>query len=389
MKPSAQGGAANPDIRARWRQSLDGACDTPFWLDSPAAPAPEPPLTGFCECDLAVVGGGFSGLWTALLAKERDPSAEVILLEAGRMGWQASGRNGGFCMSTLTHGVDNGRAKFPGEIERLEVLGQENLEAIEETVRGRDIDCGWERSGALLVATEPWQVEGLREEREDMLRVGRPHEWFEREAIQAEVASPSYEAGLWFTESCAMVDPARLAWGLARVCRELGVRIHEGTPVVALTRDGAGVRLTTPAGSVRAARAALGTSAFPPLFKRLRLLVVPVYDYALMTEPLSAEQRASIGWRRRQGISDSGNQFHYFRLTDDDRILWGGYDAIYHYGNRVRPEYGRREATFARLAEHFFAMFPQLEGVRFTHAWGGAIDSSTRFCPFFGRALDD
>jgi glycine/D-amino acid oxidase-like deaminating enzyme len=369
--------------------ALDDVELTPFWLDSPEAPDPAPPLTGFHDCDLAVVGGGFSGLWTALLAKERDPRRDVVLLEAGRVGWQASGRNGGFCMASLGTGTVDAVAQSPNEADRLEKLGQENLEEIGATVKARSIDCGWESTGELFVATERWHVPQLTEERDAMVRAGRRHEWFDREAIRDEVASPLYEAGLWSKDSCAMVDPARLAWGLVRACREEGVRVYEGTPVTALARNGGGVRLSTPAGSVRAARVALGTgtSAFPSLLRRLRPLAVPFWDYALMTEPLNEEQRGSLGWRRRQGMSDGGNRYHYFRLTHDDRILWGGYDFIYRYGSGVRPEFSRREATFAKLAEHLVTMFPQLEGVRFTHAWGGVIDSTTRFRPVFGRAM--
>ncbi len=151
--------------------------------------------------------------------------------------------------------------------------------------------------------------------------------------------------------------------------------------------EGRTLRLTTPNGAtVTARRVALGTGAFPPLVKRLRNFVVPVYDYALMTEPLTAAQRDAIGWRHRQGIGDSANQFHYYRLTADDRILWGGYDAVYHYGNGMKPALEDRPATFETLARHFFETFPQLEGIRFTNAWGGVIDTCSRFCAFFGTA---
>jgi glycine/D-amino acid oxidase-like deaminating enzyme len=130
----------------------------------------------------------------------------------------------------------------------------------------------------------------------------------------------------------------------------------------------------------------LATSAYPPLLERLRHFLVPVYDYVLVTEPLSAEQKASIGWARRQGIGDGGNQFHYYRLTADDRILWGGYDAVYRRGGPVGPQYDDHEPTFAALSQHFFTTFPQLEGVCFTHRWGGAIDTCSRFSVFFGTA---
>jgi glycine/D-amino acid oxidase-like deaminating enzyme len=119
----------------------------------------------------------------------------------------------------------------------------------------------------------------------------------------------------------------------------------------------------------------------------LRWHTVPVYDYALMTEPLSAEQLASLGWDGREGVGDLANQFHYYRLSADNRILWGGYDAIYHYGRRIGPSLEQRPETFDRLATHFFQTFPQLDGLRFTHQWGGAIDTCTRFCAFYGTSM--
>jgi glycine/D-amino acid oxidase-like deaminating enzyme len=137
---------------------------------------------------------------------------------------------------------------------------------------------------------------------------------------------------------------------------------------------------------VHARHVALGTNAFPSPVRRLRLYTVPVYDYALMTEPLTPDQLASVGWSGRQGLDDVTNQFHYYRLTSDHRILWGGYDAIYHFGRQVRPSYDQRPATFELLARQFFETFPQLEGLRFSHRWGGAIDTCTRFCAFFGTA---
>jgi glycine/D-amino acid oxidase-like deaminating enzyme len=131
---------------------------------------------------------------------------------------------------------------------------------------------------------------------------------------------------------------------------------------------------------------ALATNVFPALLRRARRLTVPVYDYVLMTEPLTPAQLASVGWAHRQGLGDLANQFHYSRLTADDRILWGGYDAVYHPGRRVRAAYEERPETFHRLASHFLAAFPQLEGVRFSHRWAGAIDTSTQFVAFHGLA---
>ena len=205
--------------------------------------------------------------------------------------------------------------------------------------------------------------------------------------MQREVNSPTYLAGLERRDRAAMVDPARLVWGLKAAAMSLGVRIYEDTRATSLDRDGVGVLVTTPLGNIRAARVALGTNAFPPLLRRIKQYIVPVYDYCMVTEPLSQSQLDSIGWSRRQGLSDYTNQFHYYRLTADNRILWGGYDVIYYFGGKVNPTLEQRPETHAKLSEHFFTTFPQLEGLRFTHIWGGAIDTCTRFCVFWGKAM--
>lgn len=354
-------------------RSLENTAHAAFWLDDVERPA-FPALSGEVRADLAIVGGGYAGLWTAIRAKERDPQRSVVLLEANRVGWAASGRNGGFCEASLTHGEENGMNRWPDEMAQLERLGRENLDGIQDAVERYGMDVDWERTGQMAVAVEPHQIEWM--EGEDFL---------DEAAVRAEVASPTYLAGSWDRTGCAMVHPAKLAFELARVATELGVRIFERTRVTGV--NGKGVQtLTAESGSVVADQVALATNVFPSLLKRNRLMTVPVYDYALMTEPLTAEQYEAIGWKNRQGLADSANQFHYYRLSADNRILFGGYDAVYHFGGKVREEYEDRPESFRRLASHFFTTFPQLEGLRFTHRWAGAIDSCSRFCAFFGTA---
>ncbi|MEZ3181389.1 FAD-binding oxidoreductase [Streptomyces pimonensis] len=377
-----------PSAMSRWTKSLSEARPVSYWLDDPGRPAPEPALTGAGTCDLLVVGGGYSGLWTALLAKERDPARDVVLVEGREVGWAASGRNGGFCAASLTHGLPNGLARWPDEIHTLQRLGARNLDAIEETVARHSLDCDFERTGGIDVATEPYQARELKGWYDRIRAEGLADgvEYLDTEAVREQVDSPAFRAGLYDRRGMAMLHPARLAWELKRACLDLGVRVHEHTPALTLKPYGAGMTVRTPYGRIRARTVALGTNVFPNLVRRVRPYTVPVYDYALMTEPLTADRLASVGWKNRQGLGDSANQFHYFRLSADNRILWGGYDAVYPYGGRVRAEHDDRPETYAKPAEHFFTCFPQLEGVRFTHAWGGAIDTCSRFSAFFGTA---
>ena len=380
---------STPPVDPAVARSLAGAVPRSFWLDQPDAPEPVAALAGNVTADLAVIGGGFTGLWTALLARERYPDLDVVLVEAKTVGWAASGRNGGFCSASLTHGIGNGLERFPDEMPLLEQLGEQNLREIGETVAKHGIDCDFQPSGELALATADWQLDGLDEQAVTARRLGHNVEVLTAAGAQAELGSPLWVGGLKYTTGNAMVEPGRLAWGLRRACLNARVRIYEHTPATSLSVDtaGVGMLLRTPYGSVRAAKVVLAAGVpGGSLLRRIGAYVIPVWDYVLVTEPLSAAQVASLGWRDRRGASDLGNQFHYFRLTRDSRVLWGGYDAVYYNGGRIREEHAVRPDTFANLAAQFFATFPQLGGVSFTHAWGGVIDTCSRFCAFFGTA---
>ncbi len=361
-----RGGGHGPwDRRARSaddRRAFADAAPVPFWLDTRDRPPARPPLAASLDCDLAIVGGGLSGLWAALLAVERHPDRTVVLLERDRIATAASGRNGGFLSSFLTHGVANGMARFPEEMPVLERLGLENFAAIRETIDRLDIDCEYEATGELDVAVQPHEVEWLVEEADAMRRLGHDVDVLDRDAIRAEVHSPIYEGALWRRSGSALVHPAKLCWGLAREAERAGARIFEGTAVQWVRSGGDGVLLATDAGAVRARQVLLATSAFPGLLGEIRRRVVPVWDYVLVTEPLDAGQREAIGWQNRQGIGDMGNRFHYYRQTADHRILWGGYDAIYGYGNALNTGREQRERTFADLVEPLLHRVPAARG---------------------------
>jgi len=373
-------------IRKETLKAVAEVSHVPFWLDDPTRPTPEPELTKSISVDLLIIGAGFTGLWTALLAKEADPAREVVIIEAGGVAGGASGRNGGFMDASLTHGVQNGLARWPAEFPTLLAMGMQNLDEIEATIQRLGIECDYLRTGELSVASERHQVEELKAEMELSAGYNLRAEFYDRQTIQGIVKSPLFIAGLIYPGRTALVNPAQLAWGLRKACLDLGVQLYEHSPVTKLEEEPEHVIAHTNQGSVRASRVALATNAFPPLLKRLSYYVVPVYDYVLVTEPLTLTQRASIGWHGREGIGDASRQFHYTRTTADGRILWGGYDALYYWNNGFGTHLEKDSASFARLAEHFFQAFPQLEGIRFTHAWGGAIDTCSRFSPFWGTA---
>lgn len=353
-----------------------------FWTeDIEATAARYPTLESDISADDVVVGGGYAGLWTAIRLKEEDLERRVVLVEAQRVGWAASGRNGGFCSASITHGEMNAESRWPDEVDVLRRLGDENLDAIEAFIHEHKLDVDFERTGAMAVANEPHQVQWLS-------AGGDPHAVvLDAEGAKARIQSPTFLGGVYSSRENANLHPAKFAAELARHAASIGVEIFEHTRVERLeAKDAASVTLTTTGGTITADKVALCTNVFPSLLKRYRFHTIPVYDYVIMTEPLTDEQLQSIGWEGREGLSDMANQFHYSRLTKDNRILWGGYDAVYHAGGRIRETYEDRIESHRKLASHFFTTFPQLEGVKFTHRWAGVIDSSTRFCAFFGQA---
>jgi glycine/D-amino acid oxidase-like deaminating enzyme len=373
--------------RRQAEAALEGASSTPLWRDDSRRPQPRAALPGDRDVDLVVVGGGFTGLWAALMALEEDPGREVVVLEAARLAWAATGRNGGFCSSSLTHGVGNGLARWPDEMPLLQRLGAANLNAIEETIRAGGIDCDFERTGELDVAVEPWQVEDLRSLHETLHGLGEDSELLSAAQTRALVSSPTYLGGLLDRHGVAMVNPARLAWGLADAVEAAGGRIHETTRVLRMRSAGGRVALTTATGTVRARQVVLATNVFRSPLRRARAYVVPVWDHMIATEPLSQSQRGSLGWEGRQGVGDAGNQFHYYRLTSDDRLIFGGYDALYYYGSDLSTRRQRRPETEQMLYRHMLETFPGLAGVAITHTWGGAIDTSTRFSASWQRGF--
>ncbi len=393
--PEAEDGAALPEsavVDTPTRQArrsaalaLDQARPLPYWTDRPERPEPRSPLTGIVpRTDLLVVGAGFTGLWAAIAAKEADPGRDVVVVDAARLADGASGRNGGFVSPSLTHGLAQGIACWPDQVDTLERLGAENFAGWQASLTAYGIDADFHLPGEITAALSDHQVARIRQAHDLSREHGAEVELLDGPAVRALVDSPVYRGGLR-EPKVGLVDPARLVWGLADAAERLGVRIHERSKVVGFAVQENGIRVTTEGGSIHAQRVIVGTGASRGPLARIRAFVLPVYDHILMTEPLSGAQLDAIGWGGREGMTDAGNQFHYYRRTLDDRVLFGGWDANYHFPGRIDPRL-EQSGSHTLLAEHFFTLFPQLDGLRFTHRWAGVIDTTSRFTPIFGRA---
>lgn len=356
----------------------------PFWLDRTDAPQPCPPLSSHRRIGLLVVGGGFTGLWGAIQAKQRRPEVDVILIEKNTVAYGASGRPGGIVSTSVMHGLSNAVRIFPNDIAHLEQLGQENIREFMRTVDEHGIDCHAEWGGELTVALDDESAAALHEEHELHVKYGHDAVLLDRDAVRQQVNSPRYVAGVWSKHACGTVHPALLAWGLKRAALSLGVVIYEDTALLHLEDQGGTVKATTARGSVTADRVLLATNAFVAGHKKIKWRVAAVRDRVLATEPLSQTQMDLIGWRSRQGVYDMRTQMNYMRLTKDNRIIFGG-RLGYTFAGEPFPPVDMKVETYKPLADAFFETFPQLAGVRFTNAWSGPIDLSTRMAVHFQR----
>ena len=365
--------------------TIERAC---YWL-AQRPPREAGALEGRAEADVAVVGAGLTGLWTALFLKQLDPRAEVVVLERETAAYGASGRNAGMLSETVDHGHGLAIQHFgEAEARRLAALGERNVEEMVAWLGARGIECDYEPTGRLVAALTERQIQEGRQAVATAERLGLDgHEWLDRDRFRIKLNSPLYLGGVQ-VRGGGILDPVKLVDGLQREAERVGVRVHQRSGVERMKRAGGGVVLETTSGSVRARRAVLATSAYTHrLLPRVVHRFIPLYDYILVSDPLTADQRAAIGWRERQGVTDGRSFFNYYRLTRDDRILWGTSEAAYYSGNRVDPRCDHSPAHYDALRASFRRHFPALESLEFPYAWGGPICSTTRLTPFFGSAM--
>ncbi|HHC08251.1 MAG TPA: FAD-dependent oxidoreductase [Actinobacteria bacterium] len=351
-----------------------------LWQARSSRPESRAPLPGDVDVDVAIVGAGYTGLWTAFALAETDPSLRIVVVDAEEVGYGASGRNGGWVSAKLA-GLDRLLADPRGRPEAVRLQREliATVDRIGEVVEAEGIDCGFQKGGAVVAATRPPHIERLRKGVELRHRVGFGEEdfrWLDP-AEAAEHLRPSVLLGASYTPHCAVVDPLRLVRGLAAAVERRGVTVHEHTRV---WRLGPG-RVDTSHGTIRAELVVRATEAYTTRLSGHRRDVVPLYSLMVATPPLPPETWEEIGLDDRQAFSDGRRLVIYGQRTDDDRIAFGGRGAPYHFGSRIDPSFDRDPEVFARLRATLAELFPVLDGVELDHGWGGPLGLSRDWLP--------
>ena len=356
-----------------------------YWRETEPVEA-GPPLAGDLSCDVCIVGGGYTGLWAAHFIKEAEPTASVHILEAGLAGGGASGMNGGFVQMTGGKVLRRllwyyGREKAAGVYRSV---ARSSLE-IGRFCRQNGIDAQYESPGFLQVATNAKQLARmeLQIKRADRAGMGRSFDLLDRAAARERLGSPAVLAAIRTTG--ALVNPHRLARGLARVVRAQGVELHEQTPVSDVRRVGDGFVVTTPTGTVTARQVVMATNAWQSSFPELSLRQMPVWSYLMVTQPLTADQLGRVAWPGREGMATMGSLGNAARFTSDNRILWTGGPWYYFGKRRTDARFVDNAEAYAGLRASFDRFFPMWSDVRFSHANGGLVSWSHSFIPQFGR----
>lgn len=351
-----------------------------FWQQTiPVVPGQ--PLDGDTSCDVAIIGGGFTGLSTACELKKTAPDLDVVLIERSVIGHGASGRNGGFAMPLIGWDLTDAARKLGEEgAKQAYRLMYDAIAHTQRTIIDNRIDCDLEATGYLLLSMTPRRDGHIRHEVELARRLGFDHQLLEKLELEQHIRSDSFRLGA-FDPHPIIVNPFKLARGLKTLAERAGVRVYEQSPLEDLT-DGDPVQVRTPRGTIRAGAVVLAVNGYGGGLGFMSQRILPVHTYIVLTEPLSDAQLDSIGWRqRRTSLETARNFIHYFRLTADNRVVFGGEDANLYWGGGYR-DYD--PPTFDKLQQRFAEFFPSLSQVRFTHRWGGVLGVTLDMFPTFG-----
>lgn len=344
-----------------------------FWLESSGDDlTPRPPLDGSIRVDVAILGAGYTGLWTAYHLLEREPTLKVALVEAEIAGFGASGRNGGWCYSgfplplgTLVERYGRDTAKA------IQLAMYDSVDDVGRVCDLEGIDAHYARSGVLNLARAPYQLEGQQERMQILRSLGLEHNYEHLDAEQtAEHVVVSKALGAIWDKHSATVQPGRLVRGLARAVERKGAVIYEQTRATGFV-PGPLPRLDTERGNISAQSVVIAGEAYLAGLPQLHRQIVPLTNHIVVTEPLTPEQWAQIGWERREPLGAWGTFGAYVNHTADGRIAWGAFRSNYPYDSQVTDAIDRDDTIFEHARRGTLDWFPMLAGIRFTHAWGG------------------
>ncbi len=352
-----------------------------FWLETCADDlTPRAPLAGDVECDVAVVGAGYTGLWTAYHLLRLDPTLRVIVVERERAGWGASGRNGGWCSALFAASWQRlAREHSHDAALRLRRALEHTVDDIGTWCHDHEVDAHFAKGGTLTVARNDAQAARLRRfVDEDRQYGGADTRWLDRDEALARI-DVSAAVGAAHTPHCAAVHPARLARGLARIVEQQGAQIAEQTAVVAIAPR----RVHTDHGNVRADVVVRATEGYTDSLPTEQRTLVPLWSLVVATEPLPATVWEVLGWRQRETLTDARHVIVYAQRTADGRIVLGGRGAPYRFGSGTDGARGHAR-TFAHLARELRELFPAAGGARLTHRWGGVLGVPRDWQPSVG-----
>lgn len=355
-----------------------------FWLQRKDY-EPGAHLDGDISCDVVIVGGGFTGLWSAIALAEADPSIDIVVLEQKVVGYGASGRNGGFAMTMMARNIhDLTRKVGEAQARAMHLAMRDALHGIVKFTTEEGIDADITNPGLLTVSNSPAQDRRIQQDVQAAERLGLDDfRYLTAAQCRDLLATDSVRCGHW-EDDALLVDPAALTRGLSEAAQRRGVRVIEQTPVDDLQEvAGRRVEARTPYGTVRADRAVVATNAYAYAIPWLRRFIFTIYAYINLTEPLTEEQWSRVGWERRMGVEDKRIMLHFFRPTPDGRILWGGRDAPFS-AEGPNPRRDRDPALFTRLEETFRETFPQLDDVRMDRGWAGPVCGTINCMPSVG-----
>ena len=352
--------------------------DLSLWWDELGEPTPRASLNGDLDVDIAIVGGGFTGLWTARSLKEIDRDLRIAIIEKEVCGFGASGRNGGWA-SALFAASDAKIARESGaaQAHAMRQAMNESIGAIERATREDGIECHFARGGTIVMARNDAQVSRSHDEILEARSLGFGEDtvhWLDAKDA-AKILRARNVMGGTYTPHCASLQPAKLVRGLSDSLERKGVVIYEETTARSLHPGTAHSRpyVVTENGTVRADVVVRATEGWTSQFQESRKAVIPVYSLMIATEPLSQEQWFEIGLQNRETFADHRHMVIYGQRTHDGRIAFGGRGAPYHFGSTIKSSYNQNQKVFANLRTTLLDLFPQLSNVAITHQWGGPL----------------